>query len=147
MSSSAAPTPSAVQSPLNLMLTIKTGQTQALVEYLATNSAAINAALTQVGTVHFARFLLVPGTQILFVLTEYDGSFSTYIQAFTKLLGPVFDALFGFMEFAPPLPVQQNVKAFEEFVQKYNLKTNLYAAYPNCTVMQIWRNGCEPPTP
>src|SRR4051812_4904849 len=112
MSSYAAPATSAVQSPLNLILTIKAGQTEALLEYLAANSTTIDQALTEVGTVHFARFLLIPGTQTFFVLTEYDGSFTAYIQAFTKLLGPVFDALFGFMVEAPPLPVEQNVAAF-----------------------------------
>jgi len=145
MSSYAVPTASAVQSPLNLMLTIKAGQTAALIAYLAENSATIDAALTKVGTVHFARFLLIPGTQTFFVLTEYDGSFSAYIQAFTNLLGPVFDALFSFMGVAPPLPVEQNVAAFEAFVLKYNLPSNLYAAYPNCTVQQIWGNGCAQP--
>lgn len=80
-----------------------------------------------------------------FLYLRSDGSFSTYIQAFTKLLGPVFDALFGFMEFAPPLPVQQNVRAFEEFAHKYNLPSNLYSAYPNCTVLQILGNNCEQP--
>ena len=145
MSDPAVATPTPVQSPLNLMLTIKPGQTAALIEYLAANSSTINAALTSVGTVHFARFLLLPGTQTFFVLTEYDGSFSAYIQAFTNKLGPVFDALFGFMESAPPLPVQQHVQAFEAFVAKNNLKSNLYAAYPQCTVQQIWGQGCASP--
>jgi hypothetical protein len=124
------------------MLTIKPGQTAAVLEYLAQNSATINQALNNVGTVHFARFLLIPNTQLFFVLTEYDGSFSAYIQAFTKLLGPVFDALLSNMDPAPPLPVEQNVAAFEAFIAKYNLPSNLYAAYPNCTVQQIWGKGC-----
>jgi len=127
------------------MLTVKPGQTAALIAYLAENSSTIDQALTEVGTVHFARFLLIPGTQLFFVLTEYDGSFTAYIQAFTKLLGPVFDVLFGFMEYAPPLPVEQNIAAFEAFVEKYNLPSNLYAAYPTCTVQQIWGNGCAQP--
>lgn len=70
MSSSPAPTASAVQSPLNLMLTIKAGHNHDLKKYLADNSATIEGALTKVGTVHFARFLFIPGTQIFFVLTE-----------------------------------------------------------------------------
>jgi len=145
MSSAPAPAAAAVQSPLNLMLTIQPGKNQAILEYLATHQAAINAALSQVGTVHFARFLMIPGTQYLFVITTFDGDFNAYIQAFTNILGDVFNALLSCVDPAPPLPVQQNVAAFEAFVSQYNLPTGLYSAYPNCTVVQIWGNGCAPP--
>lgn len=135
----------AVQSPLNLMLTIQPGKNETILNYLQQNQAAINAALTKVGTVHFARFLMIPGTQYLFVITAYDGDFNTYIQAFTNLLGDVFNELLSCVDPAPPLPVQQNINAFEQFVNQYNLPTGLYSAYPNCTVVQIWGNGCTPP--
>jgi hypothetical protein len=141
----AAPVTTAVQSPLNLMLTIQPGKNQTILDYLAENQSAINAALSKVGTVHFARFLMIPGTQYLFVITTYDGDFNAYIQAFTNLLGDVFNALLSCVDPAPPLPVQQNVAAFEAFVSQYNLPTGLYSAYPNCTVVQIWGNGCTPP--
>ncbi len=137
-----APTTAPVQNALNLMLQIKPGQNANLLEYLAKNGETINDALNKVGTVHFARFLVIPNTQFLFVITEYDGSFSAYIEAFTALLGPLFDFLLSHMDPAPPLPVQDNVEAFEAFVQKYNLPSNLYSAYPNCTVQQIWGKGC-----
>lgn len=145
MSSAPASVATAVQNPLNLMLTIQPGKNQTILEYLATNQATINAALNKVGTVHFARFLMIPGTQYLFVITAYDGDFNAYIQAFTNLLGDVFNALLSCVDPAPPLPVQQNVAEFEAFVSKYNLPTGLYSAYPSCTVVQIWGNGCAPP--
>ncbi len=144
-SAPAPPLATAVQNPLNLMLTIQPGKNQAILDYLAQNQPAINAALTKVGTVHFARFLMIPGTQYLFVITTYDGDFNAYIQAFTNILGDVFNALLSCVDPAPPLPVQQNIAAFEAFVSKYNLPTGIYSAYPNCTVVQIWGNGCTPP--
>jgi len=143
MSSSPASLP--VQNPLNLMLNIQPGKTDAIATYLVQNQAAINAALTRVGTVHFARFLMIPGTQYLFVITVFDGDFDAYIQAFTNILGDVFNLLLSCVDPAPPLPVQQNVAAFQAFVKQYNLPTGLYSAYPNCTVVQIWGNGCTPP--
>jgi hypothetical protein len=127
------------------MLNIQPGQNQTILNYLVQNQAAIDAALTQVGTVHFARFLLIPGTQYLFVITAYDGDFNAYIQAFTNLLGDVFNQLLSCVDPAPPLPVQQNVAAFQAFVKANNIPTGLYSAYPNCTVVQIWGNGCAPP--
>jgi len=138
-------TPSTVQSPLNLLLTIKPGQVASVQQALAQNQAKLNEALTTVGTVHFARFLFVPNTQLLFVLTEYDGDFSTYIEAFVQRLGPIFDALLSFMDPAPPLPVSKYPKEFEAFIRKYNVGTGFYSAYPQCTVMQIWGKGCAKP--
>jgi len=134
-----------VQNPLNLMLNVQPGKSDAVASYLVQNQAAINAALTKVGTVHFARFLMIPGTQYLFVITAFDGDFDAYIQAFTNILGDVFNLLLSCVDPAPPLPVQQNVAAFQAFVKQYNLPTGLYSAYPNCTVVQIWGNGCAPP--
>jgi hypothetical protein len=144
-SSPATPPATAVQSPLNLMLTIQPGKAQVIGELLVKFQPAINAALTKIGTVHFARFLMIPGTQYLFVITTYDGDFNAYIQAFTNLLGDVFNGLLSCVDPAPPLPVQQNVAAFQAFVSQHNVPTGLYSAYPNCTVVQIWGNGCAPP--
>ena len=141
----ASSTSSPVQNPLNLMLNIQPGKNQTIINYLEQNQDKINAALTKVGTVHFARFLMIPGTQYLFVITAYDGDFDAYIQAFTNLLGDVFDLLLSCVDPAPPLPVQQNVAAFQAFVKKYNLLTGLYSAYPDCTFVQIWGNGCASP--
>ena len=146
MSSAPTPAATAVQNPLNLMLTIQPGKTETILQYLSQNQAAINAALTKVGTVHFARFLFIPGTQYLFVITTYDGDFNAYIQAFTNVVGDVFNLLLSCVDPAPPLPVQQNVAAFQAFVSKYNLPTGLYSAYPNCSVVQIWGNGCASPS-
>jgi hypothetical protein len=143
MSSPTAPL--SVQSPLNLMLNIQAGKNQTILDYLVQNQAQINAALAQVGTVHFARFLMIPGTQYLFVITTYDGDFDAYIQAFTNIVGDVFNLLLSCVDPAPTLPVQQNVAAFQAFVRQYNLPTGLYSAYPNCTVMQILSNACNPP--
>lgn len=141
----AGPVATAVQNPLNLMLTIQPGKAESIADLLVKYQPAINAALTKIGTVHFARFLMIPGTQYLFVITTYDGDFNAYIQAFTNLLGDVFNGLLSCVDPAPPLPVQQNVAAFEAFVSQYNVPTGLYSAYPDCPVVQIWGNGCAPP--
>jgi hypothetical protein len=135
------PTSTQVQNPLNLILTIKAGQQQTLIKLLGENSAAIDAALTKVGTVHFARFLFLNETTLL-IITTYDGDFSTYIEQFTAILGGTFNAIFSLTDPAPPLPVEKNVQAFIDFVQKWNLPSNLYSAYPQCTVQQILSLDC-----
>jgi len=133
-----------VQSPLNLRLTIAKGKNLEIVLYLADpkHSKAINEGLTAVGTVHFARFLPETGfllglSQTLWVLTEYDGTFDQYIQDFVNQMGDIFDGLLQFVEDPPPLPVKDNVPAFEAWVNAHNEKSNLYSAYPTLTVQTI----------
>jgi hypothetical protein len=140
-----------VQSPLNLMLTIAPGQNLAILAYVSRQSAVIDSGLDAVGTVHFARFLPEPGftldpptSQTLWVLTEYDGTFDQYIDDFVKQMGPVFDELLSFVVNPPPLPVENNVAAFGQWVKAHNAPSNLYSAYPACTVQMILNGGCSP---
>ncbi len=138
-----------VQSPLNLKLTITAGQNANILTYITSQSATINAGLNAVGTVHFARFLPEPGftsnpptSQTLWVMTEYDGSFDQYIQDFVNQMGGVFDKLFSYVVSPPPLPVASNVPAFGAWVMANNAPSNLYSAYPTCTVQMILDSGC-----
>jgi hypothetical protein len=73
------------------------------------------------------------------VITTYDGRFEDYINEFVDHIGDVFNALLQHMEGAPPLPVQQNRKAFLEYVQANDLRAiePFYSAYPQATVLDI----------
>ncbi|MCX7294604.1 hypothetical protein [Janthinobacterium sp.] len=118
----------------------------------------INAALTSIGTVHFARFTLFDRAQanllpnvkstgpsdtlVIGVITEYDGDFNDYIEDFVAKLGPVFDALLQFVEGGKPLiPVANHVAAFEAFITANDAaqhvpNTGMYSAYTQ-TVQKI----------
>ena len=145
--------------PLCLMMPVLPGTNPisiaaALQEY----QTKINTALTDIGTVHFARFVLfdrsqanllpnigktgTSDTQIIGVITEYDGSFNGYIEDFVAQLGEVFDALLQFVVGGKALmPVANHVAAFEAFITANDAaqhvpNTGLYNAYPQ-TVQQI----------
>lgn len=130
-----------------------------LMTLLGSNSSEKINALTDIGTVHYARFLLLDSSQpnlipdmatadqpsstlIVGVITEYDGSFSAYIHDFVAQLGPAFDAMLAYVVGGAPLiPVQSHVAGFEAFIALNNASqhqpnTSLYAAYPQ-TVQQI----------
>jgi hypothetical protein len=140
-----------VQSPLNLRLTITAGKNLEILAYVLFHNEKINSGLTTVGTVHFARFLpdagfavlppASPTSQTLWVLTEYDGTFDQYIQDFVNQMGDIFDGLLSFVVDPPPLPVKDNVPAFEKWVNDHNLvlpnAPQLYSAYPTATVQTI----------
>jgi len=108
----------------------------------------INVALTKIGTVHFARFVFLSELQLA-VITSYDGDFVQYIQDFTNEIGGIFNTLLACMQDAPPLPVENNLRAFVEYVQANDRsRVNgelqpLYSAYPTLTVRDILDNAGE----
>jgi hypothetical protein len=143
--------------PLTLIMPLKEGvDVQKLAQTLAAAAPQINAALTSIGTVHFARFVVFDasspnlqpasanGPFRLAVITEYDKSFDSYIQDFVNKIGGVFDVLLSFTADGESLiPVSKNVKAFTAYVAKNDASQHLppgqealYSAYPQ-TVQKI----------
>ena len=118
-------------SPLTLLMPIIPGTNPALIAgALEKYHDEINTALTSIGTVHYARFLLLdrsvanlqpvpvrPNELVLAVITEYDGSFSKYIGDFVAQIGDVFNALLACVVGGKDvIPVQNHVTEFNAFV-------------------------------
>lgn len=118
-------------SPLTLLMPIIPGTNpMEVAAALQAQQTNIDKALSDIGTVHYARFLLldrsVPNLQpgatastdlVLAVITEYDGSFTGYIGDFVAQIGDVFNALLAFVVGGSAVtPVQSNVSAFAAFV-------------------------------
>ena len=144
--------------PLTLILPLAAGtDLQKVAGALAGNQQKIDDALTSVGTVHFARFVIfdsstenlqpdlaggtTSSTYKLAVITEYDGSFNAYIQEFVNEVGDIFDILLSFTSDGQHcVPVAKNVAAFQAYVAKNDASqppnNGLYSAYPQ-TVQQI----------
>ena len=137
-------------SPLTLVMPLEENvDLTKLAEALANAADTIDAVLTSIGTVHFARFVLFdvstpdlrPGSKAgpfkLAVITEYDGSFDSYVQDFVNQIGGVFDELLSFTADGQSLvPVSRNVSAFTAYVAKNDLSQHmppgiqpLYCAY------------------
>lgn len=142
----AAPAPRPVQSPLTLVMPIRSAaDAQALAALLhqIQNAPAemnpVSRALNTLQTVHFARFVFMEADTRLAVITTYDGSFETYINDFIDAIGDVFNALLAHIGDAPPLPVQQHRAEFLAYVQSHDLRglEPFYSAYPTATVLDI----------
>ena len=136
-------------SPLTLVMPLEENvDLPKLAEALAQAAGSIDQALTSIGTVHFARFVLFdastanmqPGSTGPFklaVITQYDGSFDSYVQDFVNQIGGVFDELLSFTADGQSLvPVSRNVSAFTAYVAKNDLSQHmppgiqpLYCAY------------------
>jgi len=141
-----APAPKAVQSPLTLVMKIKSDAAyQELKTLLHQIQSAppdrnpIWVALNKLRNVHFARFVFLNNNTQLAVITTYDGTFEAYINEFIDAIGDVFNALLERMDGAPPLPVQKNRAAFLQYVRTNDLRgiEPFYSAYPTATVLDI----------
>lgn len=136
----------AIQSPLTLVMTIRsTEDFQALNTLIQKIQSAppeqnpIWVALDKLRIVHFARFVFLENNTRLAIITTYDGSFDDYLNEFIDEIGDVFNALLQHMDVAPPLPVQQNRGAFRDYVKANDLGGigPFYSAYPQSTVLDI----------
>jgi hypothetical protein len=136
----------AVQSPLTLIMTIKSADdAKALTALLNKIQSAppeqnpIWTALNKLNIVHFARFVFLEQNTKLAVITTYDGSFEDYINDFIDEIGDVFNALLAHMSDAPPLPVQKHRTEFFAYVRANDLRgiEPFYSAYPQATVLDI----------
>lgn len=137
--------PEQVANPLTLVMNIKSPddyeQLKALIggmQSLPPEKNPIAIALTDISTVHFARFVFL-STRQLAVITTYDGEFDRYIDAFVNKIGHVFDALLSHMEGAPPLPVSDHRDEFLAYVKQHDLPCipPFYSAYPHLKVLDI----------
>ncbi len=110
---------------------------QALSQILPPLLPKMFEAADAIGTLHFARFVVLGDTTLAFV-SEYDGTFDDYIMDFAKFLGPVFDAIFEHVNNPPPTPVAKNADALLEWTKRNNLDPlAFYSAYPSMTVQDI----------
>ena len=112
-----------VQRMMNLIMPLKDksaiGRAKAA-RAVAQNVDEIFAGLDNVGTVHFARFLLI-GDSIC-MISVYDGDFTNYIRDFIATIGSVFDEVVKLVEGGEAItPSEKHVDAFIDWVHDHDL--------------------------
>lgn len=112
-----------LQCMMNLIMPLKVkspiGRAEAALA-IAQNKDAIYAGLNNVGTVHFARFVIVGDNICMF--SVYDGDFTNYIRDFIATIGDVFNAVVELVEGGNDvLPCERNVEAFIQWVHERDL--------------------------
>jgi len=147
--------------PLTVILPIDPSKNvNELVAEVVKNKAKIDAALTSVGTVHFARLLFLDrsnddlqptlrpilprgkGPFAFGVITEFDGDFDAYIEDFVNNIGDIFDMVLPYTTDGKLLvPVKNHVQEFLAYLKTHDLSQRppnnyLYNAY-ELTVQQI----------
>jgi hypothetical protein len=112
-----------VQRMMNLIMPLKdksaVGRAQAALA-IAQNKEEIYAGLDNVGTVHFARFVIVGDNICMF--SVYDGDFTNYIRDFIATIGSVFDAVVKLVEGGDAvIPSEIHVEKFIDWVHAHDL--------------------------
>ena len=91
------------QNALTLIAVIRDEQTDTLTSLLKEKREDLNAALKSIGTVHYARFVIIDSTTInnevlppqLVLSSNFDGEIETHIQDLAKYLGPLLDQIYA----------------------------------------------------
>jgi hypothetical protein len=127
-----------VQSPLTLILPVKSpahlaASTQLIAQWMPKFSEAADA----IGTLHFARFLPLGTTRLVYI-SEFDGTLDKHMEDLSTHLGPLFDGILDNVIDPPPTPVQKNLQAFVKWGSAQNVKPWwFYSAYPTLSVQDI----------
>ena len=112
-----------LQRMMNLIMPLKDpsaiGRAKAAMA-IAQSADEIFAGLDNVGTVHFARFVLI-GDNIC-MISVYDGDFSNYIRDFIATIGNVFDDVMDLVVGGEDLkPTTHNIEKFIDWVHDHDL--------------------------
>ena len=138
------PTGNGVQTPLNLILPIKSWLgLEELDTILYVKLQQITKDADTVGTLHFARFFNFHDNNQLGFFTAYDGKFEDYMHDFLKYLAPIFNFLNDHVVDPSPSPVEKNAETWIKWAIDRDLEgIGFYSAYPTLSVQDIrTRNG------
>lgn len=103
--------------------------------------------IDKIGTIHFARWLLLPGTDKLVFLSNYDGSWQSYLEDFIARLR---DGLTSVWSNTRDFPRTENLASggagdgsrFKRWARRQQLPTRFwYSAYPKLGTARIRANA------
>lgn len=118
----ASPAPSDnLQRTMNLIMPLRRSHVLRRGELLRDLSAStelLTVGLNNVGTVHFARFLIVD--RYLCMISVYDGEMSGYIRDFIGTIGQAFDVLMKYVKDPPPCPTSKYPDEFIAWVAAHD---------------------------
>jgi hypothetical protein len=129
---------------LTTLAPIIPGRRQRLQQILAGVGERIAAGgptpLDDIGTVHFARWVILPdeadGGTLLFT-SNYDGTWETYIEDFAETAAQSFDAIYSNCE-GWPTGGATDIDAFKAYIRKHQVASDVYyRAYPTATVREV----------
>jgi hypothetical protein len=94
-------------------------------------------SLIGISTIHFVRWLLIDDGRRLLFISDYDGSWESYIDEFAEMILSGLDAIWG-TSYGMPRDGARDLPAFKRFLRSHQVPSDIFfAAYPETTVLNI----------
>jgi len=94
-------------------------------------------SLIGISTIHFVRWVLFDNGRRLMLLSDYDGSWESYIDEFAVMILSGLDAIWQTSYGYPPEGAK-DLPAFKRFLRRHQVPSDVfYSAYPEETVLNI----------
>jgi hypothetical protein len=94
-------------------------------------------SLIGISTIHFVRWLLIDDNRRLMMLSDYDGSWESYIDEFAEMILSGLDAIW---EGSPGYPPDgaRDLPGFKRFLRSHQIASEVFfSAYPDATILNI----------
>ncbi len=130
------------QNELTLVTVIDDGNTNRVRAVMAAIDAfakrlAPPGSLMGISTIHFVRWLVIDDGKRLMMVSDYDGSWESYIDEFAEMILSGLDAIWETSLSFPP-DGARDLPAFKRFLRSHQVPADVfYSAYPLDTVLSI----------
>ena len=94
-------------------------------------------SLVGVSTIHFVKWTIIDDGRRLMMISDYDGSWESYIDEFAEMILSGLDAIWSTAE-GYPLDGARDLPAFKRFLRSHQVPSEVFfSAYPDATVLNI----------
>jgi hypothetical protein len=94
-------------------------------------------SLIGISSIHFARWLPIDEGRRLLFISDYDGSWESYIDEFAEMILSGLDAIWE-TSFGMPADGARDLPAFKRFLRSHQVPSDIFfAAYPDETVLNV----------
>jgi hypothetical protein len=94
-------------------------------------------SLIGISTIHFVRWLLIDNGRRLMMVSDYDGSWESYIDEFAEMILSGLDAIWE-TSFGFPPDGARDLPAFKRFLRTHQVPSDVFfSAYPAETVLNV----------
>ena len=101
---------------------------------------APSGSLIGISTIHFVKWLIIDDGRRLLMISDYDGSWESYIDEFAEMILSGLDAIWDTAYGYPP-DGARDLPAFKRFLRSHQVPSELFfSAYPDETVLNIVNN-------
>ena len=94
-------------------------------------------SLIGISTIHFVRWLVIDDGRRLMMVSDYDGSWESYIDEFAEMILSGLDAIWDTAHGYPP-DGARDLPAFKRFLRSHQVPSEVFfSAYPDQSVLNI----------